>query len=241
MLRLGRLDAAPIERTVDAIVAMAAEARREGVEVIAAVGTAALRLAPNAGELLVAAQARCGVWVEILPADEEARLAYVAATAGLALPPGLLAVFDTGGGSSQFTFGDRHGVQERFSLNVGAAGFTERFELDRRVPRSGLQAALTAIGDDLGRLGGRAVPDAVVAMGGAVTNLAAVKHGLAAYDSEVVHGTVLDVAEIDRQIEFYRARTVEQRRKISGLQPARAAVILAGACIVRTVLRTLGC
>ena len=41
-------------------------------------------------------------------------------------------------------------------------------------------------------------------MGGAVTNLTAVKHGLAAYDPEVVQGTVLDRAEIDRQIELYR-------------------------------------
>src|SRR5215218_3851767 len=241
MVRLGRLDAAPIERTVDAIVVMAAEARREGAEAIAAVGTAALRLAPNAGELLAAAHARSGVQVEVLPADEEARLAYVAATGGLALPPGQLAVFDTGGGSSQFTFGDRLGVQERFSVNVGAAGFTERYALDHRVPRAGLHAALAAIAADLVRLDGRGTPDAVVAMGGAVTNLAAVKHGLVAYDRDVVHGTVLDQDEIDRQIEVYRARTAAQRRQIPGLQPARADVILAGACIVRTVLEKLRC
>ncbi len=241
LVRLGRLGAAPIERTVDAIVVMAADARAEGAETIAAVGTAALRLAPNAGVLLAAAQARCGVQVEILPADEEARLAYVAAMAGLPLPPGLLAVFDTGGGSSQFTFGDRQGVQERFSLNVGAAGVAERHALDRRVPRAGLHAALEAIAADLARLDRRGRPDAVVAMGGAVTNLAAVKHGLATYDRDVVHGTVLDRAEIDRQIELFRARTPAQRRQIAGLQPARADVILAGACIVRTVLEMLRC
>jgi exopolyphosphatase/guanosine-5'-triphosphate,3'-diphosphate pyrophosphatase len=239
MVRLGRLDGAPIERTVDAIVAAAAEARREGADAIAAVGTAALRLAPNAGTLLAAARTRCGVTVEVLPADEEARLAYVAATAGLDLPPGPLTVFDTGGGSTQFTIGDRQGVQERFSVNVGAAGFTERFALDQRVPRDRLHAALAAIADDLTRLDGRATPHAVVAMGGAVTNLAAVKHGLAAYDGDVVHGTVLDRDEIDRQIERYRARTAAQRRQIVGLQPARADVILAGACIVRTVLEKL--
>ena len=77
-------------------------------------------------------------------------------------------------------------------------------------------------------------------MGGAVTNLAAVKHGLATYDPDVVQGTVLDRAEIDRQIELYRTRDADERREIVGLQPNRAEVILAGACIVRTVLAKLG-
>jgi exopolyphosphatase / guanosine-5'-triphosphate,3'-diphosphate pyrophosphatase len=81
----------------------------------------------------------------------------------------------------------------------------------------------------------------VVGMGGAVTNLAAVKHGLAVYDPDVVQGTVLDRAEIDRQIELYRTRDAEQRHAIVGLQANRAAVILAGACIVRSILTKLGC
>ena len=73
-------------------------------------------------------------------------------------------------------------------------------------------------------------------MGGAVTNLAAVKHGLARYDPDIVQGTVLDRTEIDRQIELYRTRSADERRQIVGLQPQRADIILAGACIVRTVL-----
>jgi exopolyphosphatase/guanosine-5'-triphosphate,3'-diphosphate pyrophosphatase len=78
-------------------------------------------------------------------------------------------------------------------------------------------------------------------MGGANTNLAAVRHELAAYDPEVIQGTVLDREEIDRQIELYRSRTADERTAIVGLQPARANVILAGALIVRTVLDKLQC
>ena len=77
-------------------------------------------------------------------------------------------------------------------------------------------------------------------MGGAVTNLTAVKLGLATYDPDVVQGAVLDRGEVDRQIELFRTRTAEQRRAIVGLQPKRAEVILAGACIVRTVMDKLG-
>ena len=77
-------------------------------------------------------------------------------------------------------------------------------------------------------------------MGGAVTNLAAVKLELARYDPDAVRGTTLDRSELDRQIELYRTRTSDERARIVGLQRNRAAVILAGACIVRTVLAKLG-
>ena len=53
-------------------------------------------------------------------------------------------------------------------------------------------------------------------------------------------GAVLEAEEVERQIELYRTRSAEQRREIVGLQPKRAEVILAGACIVRTVLDKLG-
>jgi len=77
-------------------------------------------------------------------------------------------------------------------------------------------------------------------MGGAVTNMTAVQLGLASYDPDRVQGAVLDRAELDRQIELYRSRDAEARRGIVGLQPKRAEVILAGACIVWTVMDKLG-
>ena len=53
-------------------------------------------------------------------------------------------------------------------------------------------------------------------MGGAVANIAAVKHVMSRYDPSVVQGTVLDRAEIDRQIEIYRSRDAAERRSIVG-------------------------
>jgi exopolyphosphatase/guanosine-5'-triphosphate,3'-diphosphate pyrophosphatase len=160
-------------------------------------------------------------------------------TSALDLGDGTLAVFDTGGGSSQFTFGHAREVEERFSVDVGAVRFTERFGLDGVVDGDVVADALDAIAADLSRLDDRPPPDMLVGMGGAVTNMAAVSHGLVTYDPSVVQGTVLDAAEIERQIELYRARTADRRREIPGLQPKRAEVILAGACVVRTVLGKL--
>jgi len=236
----GQLQDEPMARTVEAITGMADEARRDGVEEIAAVGTAGLRIAPNSAAFIEAVRERTGVEIEVISGEEESRLAYLAVKAGIGLGDGSLVVFDTGGGSSQFTFGRGERVDERFSVNVGAVRFTERFGLDGVVSEDILAEALEAIGADLDRLDGRSTPDALVGMGGAVTNIAAVKHALATYDPDVVQGTVLDAAEIDRQIELYRTRTADERRGIVGLQPKRAEVILAGACVVRTVLTKLG-
>jgi exopolyphosphatase/guanosine-5'-triphosphate,3'-diphosphate pyrophosphatase len=219
---------------------MADEARRLGVRAIAAVGTAGLRIASNGAQVVAAVRAKSGVAIEIISGDEEARLAFVAARAGLGLKQGTLVIFDTGGGSSQFTFGHDAVIDERFSVDVGAVRYAERYRLDRVVSDETLREALAAIASDLSRLDGRAPPAALAAMGGAVTNLAAVRHGLVNYDPEVVQGTVLDRAEIDRQIELHRTQDADARRRIVGLQPKRAEVILAGACIVRTVMDKLG-
>ena len=240
--RTGGLGPEPMERTAGAIAAMADEASRNGAEAIAAVGTAGLRIATNAQSFLDAVRERCGVEVEVISGEDEARLAYLAALSGLGLggTHARLVVFDTGGGSSQFTFGRGSDVEEQFSVNVGAARFTERFGLGGAVTEETLQAAQDAIAADLARLGGRQPPDRLVGMGGANTNLAAVKHGLRTYDADVVQGTQLELAEVDRQIDLYRTRSAAERREIVGLQPQRAEVILAGACIVRTVMDKLG-
>lgn len=235
----GEISAEPLERTVAAIGGMVREAKRHDVVAIDAVGTAGLRIAANRDDVLGAIRSVAGVSVEVIPGEEESRLAYLAVQTGLGLGEGALVVFDTGGGSSQFTFGRGSRVDERFSVDVGAVRYTERFGLDAEVSAETLRDALAATSDDLSRLDGRPAPDALVGMGGAITNLTAVKHELATYDPEVVQGAVLDRAEVDRQIELYRSRTAEARRAIVGLQPKRAEVILAGACIVRTVMEKL--
>jgi exopolyphosphatase/guanosine-5'-triphosphate,3'-diphosphate pyrophosphatase len=229
-----------LDRSATAIAAMVTEAREHDVRAIAAVATAGMRMAGNREEVVATVRQRAGVSIEVIPGDEESRLAYLAVQRGIGLPDSSLVVFDTGGGSSQFTFGHGPQVDDRFSVDVGAVRYTENFGLDGPVTADVLTSALAAITADLERIAGRPTPDALVGMGGAITNITAVKHAMATYDPDVVQGTVLDRAEIDRQIELYRSRDAAGRREIVGLQPKRADVILAGACIVRTVMEVLG-
>ena len=205
-----------------------------------AVGTAGVRQAANSPEFVDAVRERTGLDLEVLSGEEEARLSYLAATSVLPVGQGRLGVFETGGGSSQFTFGESGRIDEQFSLDLGAVPVTERFGLDRAVDEATVKAARDAIASELGALEGRPPLDVLVGIGGALTNLAGVQLGLEHYDPDRVRGFVLEASEVDRQIELYRTRDAEERRSIVGLQPMRAEVILAGACIVRTVLDKLG-
>ena len=223
-------------RAATAIATMAAEAKRNGVAALAAVATMGMRNARNAGEFISAVQADCGVTIEVISGQEEARLAYLAVQAGLGLPDVPLVVFDSGGGSTQFTFGHGSTVDDRFSLNVGAARFTECFALNGAVSKTTLVEALAAISTDLVRLDAACTPNALIGMGGAVTNMVAVKLGLATYAPDAVQGAALTRSDVERQIEQYRSCTAKERQAIIGLQPGRAEVILAGACIVKTVM-----
>ncbi|MGC2110446.1 MAG: Ppx/GppA phosphatase family protein [Candidatus Korobacteraceae bacterium] len=229
-----------MERTVSAIAAMAAEAREQSVKALVAVGTMGMRTARNSQQFIDAVEQRCGVRIEVIPGEEEGRLAYIAVKSGLGLAEGSLAIFDTGGGSTQFTFGRGSTVEERFSLNVGAVRFTEQFGLGGVVSPEQLRAALDAIAGEFTRIDKRPTPDTLVGMGGAITNMAAVKHSLAKYDPDIIQGSQIERAEVERQIGLYRTHTLEDRRTIVGLQPKRADVILAGACIVKTVMDKLG-
>jgi len=244
LAQTGAISGEAIDRAIDAIGGMAAEARALHVEAMVAVGTAGLRSASNRDEVVRAVEAATGVDIRVISGEDESRLAYQAVRDGLGsvdVPvDGSIVVFDTGGGSTQFTFGDATTVGERFSVEVGAVRYTEQFGLADAVDALVLQRALEAIGHDLARLDDRPRPDALVGMGGTITNLTAVSLALATYDPDRVHGATLDGAEVDRQIERYRTMGTDARRAVVGLQPGRADVILAGACIVRTVLDRLG-
>jgi exopolyphosphatase/guanosine-5'-triphosphate,3'-diphosphate pyrophosphatase len=236
----GTISEDAISRTADAINGMLNDARSNHCLAVAAVGTAGLRIAQNASDVVQAIESRTGIRIEVISGDEEGRLAYLAVQAGLHLGQASLLEFDSGGGSSQFTFGKGEQVMERFSLDVGAVRYTERFGLDGVVTPDRLNEARAAIASDLSRLDQHPQPDALVGMGGTVTNLTAVSLGMATYDPDAIQGAVLTRSEIERQIELYRTKPAAERRQITGLQPKRADIILSGACIVLAILDKAG-
>ena len=129
----GVIGAEPLERTAQAISEMADEARGLDARAIALVATAGVRMAGNRTEVVETVRARSGLSLDVISGEDEGRLAYLAVATGVGLGDGAIVAFDTGGGSSQFTFGHGADVDERFSVNVGAVRFTEQFGLAKAV------------------------------------------------------------------------------------------------------------
>lgn len=233
----GRISAEALERNAQSVAAFVKEARSAGADDIRIVGTMALRTAHNAEAFIARVKELCGLTLRVLPGEEEAQLSYVAVLLGIAgASQADLVTMDAGGGSTEFVFGRAGKITKKFSLNVGAVRFTEDYLSQMPVPVDKLAAARAAIKKELSEGGVVGPVKFLVGMGGTVTSMAAVKHKMTVYDPSVIQGSVLTLDDVRAQIAHYAAKTLEQRREIPGLQPKRADVILAGACIVEAVM-----
>lgn len=76
----------------------------------------------------------------------------------------------------------------------------------------------------------------LIGIGGTVTSMGAVMHKMLKYDPDIIQGSQLTLAEVNKQITMYQRKTIEERKEIPGLQPKRADVILAGAGIIKTIM-----
>lgn len=230
-----------MERNVASIAAFAAKAKELGADQIVSVGTMALRKAGNSDIFVKKVKEACGVDVNIIPGEEEARLSYLAILSGLPLDKDAnLVVFDTGGGSTEFIFGKGTEMIKRFSVNLGAVRITENYLKSDPVTPDEVKAAIAQIDKEFAEAGVEGRPKQLVGMGGTVTSMGAVKHKMVKYDPAVIQGSKLLKKDIEDQIAEYSKRTVEQRKELPGLQPKRADVILAGACILKVITDRLG-
>ncbi|MFN8124293.1 MAG: Ppx/GppA phosphatase family protein [Thermoleophilia bacterium] len=212
--------------------------RDAGVTAGVALGTSAVRDAPNRAEVADRIAERLGLPLTVLSGAEEAALAFAGARLAVS-GDGTVLVLDVGGGSTELVRGDAGGVRGAVSLQVGAVRCTEGFlygdpptaaQLDalRRAVRPAFAAAVDRVGG----------PAPMVGVAGTVTTLAAIRAGR--YDPAVVHGSELTVDEVEGMVDRLAVLPLHARREVPGLDPARAPVIVAGAAIVACAMRAAG-
>jgi exopolyphosphatase/guanosine-5'-triphosphate,3'-diphosphate pyrophosphatase len=236
----GRLRPEGIASTLDVLEQYAAAARTHGADVVA-VGTEALRRAPNAADFLKPAAMILDAPVEVIEGQREAGLTFLAAVASfpdVAASP--LAVVDIGGGSTEVIVSQEGLVRSRVSLPLGSVRLTERhLHSDPPLPRE--IAALTAeVEQVLQAVSPRGIDGealALIGTAGTVTTLCAMSLQLPRYDPGRVHGHPLGRADLEAQVARLTGSSQEARERMVGLDPRRADVILAGAYILLGLAR----
>lgn len=211
------------------------------VQNIFAVGTNALREAKNSGEFLRLVKEKMNLSIEVISGEEEARLSFLAVSKDLQKVNELILVVDVGGGSTEFILGRGNQIDQWISLPLGSVRFAEQYLRSDPVRQEEWNTMEKRIREQLANIPHSQEPFSMVAVGGTATTLASVERGLEEFIPEKVHHFVLKKEALKNQLVLYRSKTIEERKKISGLPAARADVILAGGAILYLAMEELNC
>ena len=239
-----RLRPEAMDRAVFVCNRFAEMARAGGAHEIVAVATSASREARNRREFLARLRDEAKLDVRIISGKEEARLIYLGVASALRLDDRQCLFIDVGGGSTEVILGNQKQHLYLDSLQLGAIRLAGRFfkpgddgpiskALYKRIKAHVRHHALRAIQ----ALEDRRI-DLAVGSSGTVLNLVDVtiqrRHGRTLAKDDVV--TLDDLRET---VERLCALSLAERRKVPGLNPDRADIIVAGAAVVETLLETL--
>lgn len=235
-----KIKAEAIRRTLDAISAYCAICGEVGVERIRLAATSAMRDASNRDDFVGPARELAGVEPEIIDGEVEAALSFRGAVDDL--DPGSYAVCDIGGGSTELITGsslDSSGAPMGISLDIGSVRLTERL-LPSDPPTSEELGALAsevtnALADADGIIA-KAEPSKFVGVAGTVTSLAALQLGLKVYDPARTHHFRLSRIAAESLYTRLSQLTTRAREKLPAMPKGRADVIVAGSCILLTMM-----
>ncbi len=211
---------------------------RAGSPPVTAVGTAAVREAPNRGDIESLVGTRLGVPLRVIGGEEEAALSF--AGARLALTDGTAActVIDIGGGSTEVVEGDAAGPRRSVSLPLGVNRQGDMITTDP--PR---KAEVEAIVREAREMVARATAGftgdgPLLGVAGTVTTLAAVMIGH--YDPAAVHRTRIGRDEVQEVLARMASMAAGERARTPGVHPDRVNVIVPGLAILLGALTALG-
>lgn len=213
---------------------------------VAAVATSAVREAENGHDFIRRARDEAGVKIEVVSGIEEARLIRLGVLQALPVYDRPHLVIDIGGGSTEIIVGCRDDDQFVRSMRLGAVRLTQRFFEQGRVTRGALsecrkfvRASLVPVGSDLGD---RPIEVTIGSAGTiqAIATLVATERG-GLRSLATLNGLEITRDEVSSSVKrLAKAQTVEERRRIEGLDAKRADIIVAGAVILEEVMSELG-
>jgi len=210
---------------------------QQGIEKIITVGTAAFRKAANANSFINKVEKECGFKIEIISGKREAELTWKAASTDFGHN---ILVIDIGGGSTEVITGENQAI----SLPIGSVILTEKYCNSDPLSDPDYKRMCQAIDEKIAPFNLNTWKlehlSTLVATAGTATTLGAIKKQMKIYKHNEIHGSKITLDEIKTIIADFKSKTIEERKKIPGLEPGRADVILAGSTILEKIAERFG-
>jgi exopolyphosphatase/guanosine-5'-triphosphate,3'-diphosphate pyrophosphatase len=207
-------------------------------DMVRVVATSALRDARNSQAFLEWVRSATGWRIEIVSGVEEARLIHLGLVSSPRVDRSTALMVDLGGGSCELTVSQRGHIRDTVSLPLGAVRLTDEF-LRHDPPRKGeLKRMRGFVAREVGRIAPRIVAARVknvVATSGTAAALATVAAKLRR-NSGSRQRLVVSRAEMNRIAKRLARLPVAERRKIDGIGPRRAEIVVAGAMVYHELL-----
>ena len=208
----GYISKEAIDRNIQALKEFKGICDEYKCDYICCMGTSALRDSKNSKEFVELAKKEANVDVEIITGDRESNLGFLGVLEGLE------------------------------SENVGALRLTEKFFENEIVSDEELKATIDFINQTI-----QGTIDIVksrnvkklVGIGGTVTSVSAINQKLEVYSMEKVHNSKICKKELDEILQMLKNMTLEDKKRLKGLQPKRADIITAGVVILDIIMEKL--
>src|SRR5450759_4955808 len=220
-------------------------ARSHGAATVIAVATAATREAGNQAAFVRRLREEAGIDVHVVSGQEEARLIFLGVLSRVHLGERRALVIDIGGGSTEVALGDHTGAEYLDSLRLGAIRLTSEFpqaSADPPVSAQVYEAMRRRVQVEAARirrqLAGERI-DVVFGTSGTIRNLASVVVR-ALRDETPQRVDAVSRDEVRKVAKLLRSMGLEERRAVSGLNPLRADIVIAGAAILDALMEDLG-
>ncbi len=233
------LSAAAMQRTIQALQRMTDIARGFGAEKIQAIATSAVREAKNREAFLRRVEDEVGLKVKVISGEEEARLAFLSMLHHFDLNEQRFLGLDIGGGSAAIISARGHHVEKIHCFELGAVRLTERFLHDDPLGESEYKALRKHLKKTLLPIRQAEEPGVqiLIGSGGTITTIAELHKALQQEKYTGVHGYELNRAQVMHVLEALRYKSLKERRKLPGLNPERADIIVAGVTVVNQVMK----
>ncbi len=244
----GRISDEAMDRALAALSICADKLKRRNVALARSVATEACRRASNGAKFIDRVRDETGIFLDVISAEEEARLAVLGCHVLLEPGQSNALIFDIGGGSTELVLVSTHGpvpeILDWQSAPWGVVSLTEstRGDMSSEASRRAIYADMRARVSEAFAPFAERLPDLtgkslrLLGTSGTVTTLASLHLELPAYDRRAIDGLIVPSDSMQGISQMLAGMSLEERMALPCIGRERADLVVAGCAILEAIL-----